>query len=88
MPGTANVLALEEVRSGADGRRQELAALVIRKPADLPVFRQPAQAALRGDERRTRYGVNGVEIQILRRDLLELPHRTLRIEEVLPPGST
>ena len=77
----SNVLALEEIQRGAGRRRQELAALIIRERADLPVLGRVLEVfwyELRFGNR-----VDGVEVQILGRNLLELPRRALGIEEVL-----
>src|SRR5579862_5499879 len=41
------------------------------------------QATLGRNERRPGYGIDGVEVQILRRNLLQLPHAALGIKEVL-----
>src|SRR5581483_3390463 len=84
----ADILAGEEIRSRAVGRRQENAALIRGEEPELPVPRDLVHDFGRGSFGiELGNGVGEIERQRLRRNLLQRPRIRVGVEEVLGSGS-
>src|SRR5579862_3871802 len=84
LPRNKRVLTGQEIQRGAGWRHEIGSALVNREAPDLPTSGNLVFPVIQ--ERRLRRGVDEVEGQRLRRNLLQCPHRALGVEEVLPGG--